>query len=337
MKKVLCLASQEHIDLMFRPATWRELNEEFQLIRNGSSAMAPNEVADRLPESDAVITGWETPPFSHSLLNSARHLKIITHAAGSVKIIFDQSVVRDVLMPRGITVFSANDAIAVNVAESTIGLMIMASHRWSENIAAFAKSKRRDWSYPPYNGQYLTGATVGLVSASAVARHVIRLLEGYNCRVLVYDPFLTSEQAGVLGVESVGLDDLFAASDIVSIHAPSLPSTKNMIGDWQLKKLRDGATLINTARGSVIDHNALLNECRTGRIIAALDVTTPEPLPADSEFWNLPNVILTPHISGSGYAGYFAVGDMVQQALQNCFAGRAVTGAVRLDRWEVLA
>jgi phosphoglycerate dehydrogenase-like enzyme len=213
----------------------------------------------------------------------------------------------------------------------------MASHRWSENIAAFAHSKKRDYSYPPYNGQYLTGATVGLVSASSVARHVIRLLEAYNCRVLVYDPFLTQAQAHDLGVESVGLDELFASSDIVSIHAPSLPSTKNMIGERQLKSLRDGATLVNTARGSVIDHDALLNECREGRIIAALDVTTPEPLPPDSEFWNLPNVILTPHISGSGHAGYFAVGDMVQQALHNCFAGHAVPGAVRLDRWEVLA
>lgn len=322
---------------MFRPATWHELNNEFLLIHNGVDAMTQDEVADRLQESDAIITGWETARFTRTLLNSAPHLKIVTHAAGSVKLIFDQSIVRDVLMPRGITVFSANDAIAINVAESTIGLMIMASHRWSENIAAFAQSKKRNYSYPPYNGQYLTGATVGLVSASSVARHVIRLLEAYNCRILTYDPFLTGAQARDLGVESVGLDELFASSDIVSIHAPSLPSTKNMIGEQQLKNLRDGATLINTARGSVIDHDALLNECRTGRIVAALDVTTPEPLPPESEFWNLPNVILTPHISGSGYAGYFKVGDMVHQALHNCFAGQAIRGAVPLDRWEVLA
>ena len=299
--------------------------------------MTQGEVTERLPDSDAIITDWETVPFSRSLLDSAPHLKIVTHAAGSVKLIFDQSIVQEVLVPRGITVFSANDAIAINVAESTIGLMIMASHRWSENIAAFTKSKKRDYSHPPYNGQYLTGATVGLVSASSVARHVIRLLEPFNCRVRVYDPYLTPAQSHDLGVESVGLDELFASCDIVSIHAPSLPSTKNMIGERQLKKLRDGATLVNTARGSVIDHDALLNECREGRIIAALDVTTPEPLPPESEFWSLPNVILTPHISGSGYAGYFKVGDMVHQALHNYFAGHSVPGAVALDRWEVLA
>ncbi len=86
-----------------------------------------------------------------------------------------------------------------------------------------------------------------------------------------------------------------------------------------------------------MDHDGLLQECQQGRIIAALDVTTPEPLPADSQFWQLPNVMLTPHLAGSGYAGYFHIGETALTALRDCFAGRPVAGAVPLEQWDILA
>jgi hypothetical protein len=124
----------------------------------------------------------------------------------------------------------------------------------------------------------------------------LRVLQPFDCKILLYDPFLTPQAARGLGAELVGLDAIFERSDIVSVHAPALPDTRHLIGAAQLRKLRDGAAFINTARGDVLDHDALLQECRTGRIVAALDVTSPEPLPPESELWTLPNVILTPHI-----------------------------------------
>jgi phosphoglycerate dehydrogenase-like enzyme len=339
MKKVLSLPPLSHIVTMFREETWDSLCEEFEVYENESAEqMKPDEVLKHVATSDAILTGWGSPSFTTEILEAAPNLRIIAHTAGSVKQFFTPELVRDVLIPRGITVFSGNDGLAINVAEATIGLMIAASRRWPEHIDAFHEFKKRtSHADIPRNGQFLTGATVGLVSASKVARHVIRLLQPFGCEILVYDPFIPAEVARGLGVELVELDELFERSDIVSLHAPALDTTDKMIGKRQVALMKDGAVLVNTARGRILDHDALLQELKTGRIVAALDVTTPEPLPPDSEYWQLSNVVLTPHLAGDGYAGYFRIGDTTRDALHDCFAGRPVGGAVPLDRWDILA
>jgi phosphoglycerate dehydrogenase-like enzyme len=117
--------------------------------------------------------------------------------------------------------------------------------------------------------------------------------------VSVFDPYLTDDDARDLGVRRVELDELMATSAVVSVHAPDIPETRHMIDARRLALLPDGATLINTARGALVDTDALVAELATGRIDAVLDVTEPEPLPADHPLWSLPNVLLTPHIAGS--------------------------------------
>lgn len=335
--KVLSLPAQSHIEQMFRPKTWDALTREFEVTANGeTSQKSQAEVSQALADYDAVLTAWGSPKFERAAIEKAPRLKLIAHTAGSVKGLFSDDTVREVLLPRGISVFSGNDAIAINVAEATLGLMIATSRRWIEHSGYFSSHRKRNSQWPN-NSQFLTGATVGLVSASKVARHVIRVLQPFNCRILVYDPFLPDEAARALGVEKCELDALFERSDIVSLHAPKLPQTKGMIDATHLARLRDGATFINTSRGDVVDHDALLAECQSGRIVAALDVTEPEPLPADSGFWNLPNVLLTPHVAGAGRDGYLRLGDATLQALRDVQANRSVAGAVPLERWESLA
>ncbi|MGD9519668.1 MAG: hydroxyacid dehydrogenase, partial [Armatimonadota bacterium] len=247
------------------------------------------------------------------------------------------SLVQDYIVPRGITVFSANGAIALNVAEATIGLLIMASRRWPDMIFNFRETGRWRPDGVPMNGQYLRGCTLGVVSASKVGREVLRLLQPWDLRFIVYDPYLSDEDAQQLGVEKVGLNELFTRADHVTIHAPSIPETDKMIGAEQLKRMKDGAALINTARGSVIDHDALYEEAKKGRIVVALDVTTPEPLPPDSPLRSLPNVYITPHVAGAGYYGYLKIGETTLQALRDYFAGRPVQGAVDFSHWSQLA
>lgn len=336
-KRILSLPPLSHIATMFEEETWSCLRSEFDVYENASSEPMPSEeVAARLGECDAVLTDPDTPPFTREMLDSAPDLKIIAHTAGSAKDILGAELVNEVLIPRDIVVFSGNDGLALNVAESTVGLMIAASRRWSEQLAHYRST--RQWSEDlPRNGQFLSGATVGLVSASKVARHVIRLLQPFDCEILVFDPFLTDSEARHLGVSSTQLDELCERSDIISVHAPSLPTTKKLLGAAQFKLMRDGVTFVNTSRGAVVDGDALLEECRSGRILAALDVTKPEPLPADSPLWNLPNVMLTPHLAGEGYAGYFRIGEATLEALRDVFAGRAVAGRVPLDKWDILA
>src|SRR5262249_54771062 len=117
--------------------------------------------------------------------------------------------------------------------------------------------------------------------------------------VQVYDPYLDEAEAVALGVRRVELDDLLRSSDVVSLHAPALPETHHLIDRRRLGLLRDGATLINTARGWIVDSQAFEDEVKSGRIDAVIDTTEPEVLPADSPLYDAPNVFLTPHVAGA--------------------------------------
>ena len=132
--------------------------------------------------------------------------------------------------------------------------------------------------------------TVGVIGASRIGRRVIGLLRPFDLEVLVHDPYLARLRPARRPPARVRRRD---------DPRPALPSTRHMIDARRLALMPDGATLINTARGALVDHAALIAELRTGRLSAVLDVTEPEPLPADSPLFALPNVVLTPHIAGA--------------------------------------
>ena len=141
--------------------------------------------------------------------------------------------------------------------------------------------------------------TIGIIGASRIGRRVIQLLKPFDFNVLLYDPFIHPREAAELGVESVSLENLMRLSDVVSVHAPALPSTIGMIDCNRLSLMREGTTLINTARGIIVDEMDLIDELCTGRINAIIDVTDPEVPEPTSPLYNLPNVFLTPHIAGA--------------------------------------
>jgi phosphoglycerate dehydrogenase-like enzyme len=336
--RVLYVPPPTHTARVFRPETYERLRRRFDVTASDTEERWTSDMlAARIKGYDAVITGWGSPPFTVAALENADRLGIVAHSAGSIKALFPRDVVDRCVVPRGLTVFSANGAIALNVAEYVVGVMIMVPRRFVEQTSAIRNSDAwRDPSTPP-NALYLRGAAVGLVSASTVGREVVRLLRPFDVRILVYDPYLSERDAGRLDVENVDLDSLFEQSDIVSLHAPSVPATRLMIGAGQLARLRDGGLLINSSRGSVLDHEALTREAETGRIRMVLDVTEPEPLPNDHSLRRLPNVYITPHTSGTGAYGYFGIGDTTLNALETYFAERPVAGAVDWSRYELLA
>jgi phosphoglycerate dehydrogenase-like enzyme len=143
-------------------------------------------------------------------------------------------------------------------------------------------------------GAQLTGVS----GAGRVGREVIRLFRAFGWRVLVAHPYLEPTAADKLGAELINLEELFQRADVVSLHAPLLPETRGVIGVDKLASLRDGALLINTGRGALVDEAALLAELSSGRIRAALDVFTEEPLPPDSALRALAGVVLSPHVAG---------------------------------------
>ncbi len=128
---------------------------------------------------------------------------------------------------------------------------------------------------------------------------MIELLRPFDLDVLLYDPYVGEEEAARLGVRLTTLDELCASSSVVSVHAPQLPETRHLIGAAQLAAMPAGATLINTARGSLVDEDALLPELTSGRLHGVLDVTDPDLPGASSPLYDLPNVLLTPHVAGS--------------------------------------
>ncbi|MGX1129976.1 phosphoglycerate dehydrogenase-like enzyme [Streptomyces glaucescens] len=250
--------------------------------------------AGALAEAEVLFTGWGCPPLTAQALDGMPRLRTVVHAAGSVK-----HHITDACWARGLTVASAADANAVPVAEFTVAAILFSGKRVLH--AARVYRERRSWVSPieviGAGGNYRR--TVGVVGASRIGRRVLELLRPYDLRVLLYDPYVDAEEAARLGARAVPLDTLALSSDIVTIHAPQLPETRHLFDRARLALLPDGATLINTARGSLVDTAALTDELVSGRIDAVLDVTDPEVLPPGSPLYDLPNVLLTPHIAGS--------------------------------------
>jgi len=246
-----------------------------------------------LQHAEVMITGWDAPRIDGTIIDQAPRLRAIVHSAGTVK-----TFLSDDVFSRGVRVTSSAAMNAIPVAEFTVASLVFGLKRANRFAAQLASSHtpRRTDGLPPIG---MNGVTIGLVGASRVGREVIRLLRGFDVRILVSDPYLSEDEADRLGVASVALDDLCRRSDAVSLHAPSNESTHGMIDAPRLALMRDGAVIVNTARGTLIDTAALTAELVAGRLDAYLDVTDPEPLPADSPLYRLPNVTLTPHIAGA--------------------------------------
>jgi phosphoglycerate dehydrogenase-like enzyme len=163
------------------------------------------------------------------------------------------------------------------------------------------------------------------------------MLQPFRCRVRVYDPYLPDPAAAALGVEKVSLEQLLAESDIISLHHPQTPETDRLLGAAQLAAIRDGALLVNTARPRVFDPEALLAAAHEGRYQIALDVTEPEPLPADHPLRACPNVWITPHVAGAGRYGSLMVGDIVAESLEAYLAGQAAKWRYPIERLAQMA
>lgn len=248
-----------------------------------------------LADAEVLVTGWGCPMLGPEILRAAPRLRLIAHAAGTVKFTVDPSA-----YGQGIRVTHAADANAVPVAEFTLASILFANKRVFEFRDLYRADPSRASSHRLMDtpvGNFRR--TVGLVGASRIGRKVASMLRGFDFTVLLYDPFVQKGDPVTEGAELVDLDTLMARADVVSIHAPSLPTNRAMIGARQLRLMADGATFINTARGALVDEAALLAELQTGRIQAVIDVTDPEIPAPSSPFFTLPNVFLTPHIAGA--------------------------------------
>lgn len=287
-------------------ATYRTVFDEATLVRlRGTATVLTDDAggpllvqsfdgAVDLRQVEVLVTGWGVPRIDAEVLGRLDHLRAIVHAAGSVKTFLDAAV-----WDAGVQVSTAADANSVPVAEFTLATVVLACKRFSRHVAAYRETgdKRSFGEERLPHGTH--GITIGVVGASRIGRRVMDLLGVLDVSVLVSDPFLAEDEARQLGATLVELPDLLRRSDVVTLHAPAIPETHHLLDDRMLAMMRDGTVLINTARGSLVDTAALEPHVASGRLDAYLDVTEPEPLPADSPLFRMPNVVLTPHIAGS--------------------------------------
>ncbi|TDE90341.1 hydroxyacid dehydrogenase [Occultella glacieicola] len=279
---------------------------------------------DRLARTEVLITGWGSPTITAAVLDAAPALSTVFFTGGSVK-----AHISPACWSRGLVVTSAADANAIPVAEFTVGTILLEGKR-ARTYAAGYRAHRDisgDWraSVPPTINN---GGVVSLVGLSRVGRRVAALLRPFDLTVLAVDPYASRAEAASLGARLVGLDEALRCGDIVSLHAPSLPATRHLIDADRLALMRDGAVLINTARGTLVDTAALIEHCRSGRIRAVLDVTDPEELPTDSALFELPSVELTPHIAGSMQAEAHRLADSALEELERFRRGEPLRHAV---------
>lgn len=250
-------------------------------------------VRARLAVVEVLITSWGCPPLDAGVLRQAPDLRAVLHAGGSVR-----AHVGPALFDRGVMVTTAAGANARPVARYTLAAILWAAKK-VPFLAADARTHRDDWRYRHGHGALGGTPTVVLVGFSRVGHRVARLLRLAGVTgVLVVDPFADPVTVAATGAELVTLAEALPRADVLSLHAPDLPATRHMIGAAELAALPPGATLINTARGALVDHAALEQACQAG-LHAILDVTDPEPLPSTSVLYDLPNVMITPHVAGS--------------------------------------
>lgn len=223
-------------------------------------------------------------------MREADSLALVAHTAGSVA-----TLVSIELYDRGVKVVSGNRVFAESVAESVLAYALLALRRlphWTREV------QEGRWSTIDGTTEGLLDQSVGLVGFGAVARFLVPMLKPFRARVRACDPHVDPAVMQECGVEPAGLDEIFASSKIVSLHAARTPETRHLVDARLLRLLSDGSVFINTARGSIVDEAALAAELATGRVTAVLDVFETEPLPADSPLRGLPNAILIPHMAG---------------------------------------
>jgi phosphoglycerate dehydrogenase-like enzyme len=274
-------------------------------------------LAERLASVEVLFTSWGTPKLTAERLQRMPNLRAVFHCAGTVR-----SVVTDAFWDRDVLITSAAEANAIPVAEFTFASIVLAGKR-AQYFARDPRAHRREWRTHLETDRLSNfGRRIGIVGFSRIGQRVVGLLQQLDdVEVLVADPYADPEAVAAAGARVVPLDELLPQVHVLSLHAPELPETARMIGARQLALLPDGATIINTARGALIDTDALAVEAASGRLDAVLDVTEPEPLPIDDVLYDLPNVSITPHIAGSLGSETLRLTDAALDELERFVAG----------------
>ena len=289
---------------------FKQAGVEVELVKNFCSLEATeDEIIAAVGDADAVITQTTFQPFSRRVLASLSNCRFIISAG----IGYDKLDV-EAATELGILIANVPDFCLEEMADHTMALILACTRR----VVQLNEIVRRG-GWKPHPDPYirsemwpkmsrLRGQTLGLVGFGRIPRALVPRAKSFGVRIIAYDPYIAPDIFQEFGVEQVSLDQLLTESDIVSIHTPLTPETTHLLGLEQLKKMKPTAYLINTARGPIVDHEALYTVLSEGHIsAAAVDVTEPEPIPLDSPLLKLDNFIVTAHSASASPSSFAAL------------------------------
>lgn len=289
---------------VFSQRTLDSLSEIGEVRLSNETELNLAEAKRLLQDADIAVTTWGSLPMSEELLDCAPNLKLIAHAAGSVK-----PVVTPAVYEREIPIISSAKILSEGVSVTALGFTIAACKDF------FRLNERMHqglWADGYQSVQELCDITIGVVGCGFAGKHYVELMRAFDVEILVYDPGVDAEAIEALGAKKAGFDTLIRNSDVISLHAPSIDATHHMINRDVFAAMKDQAILINTARASLIDTAALVEALENGRLkYACIDVYDVEPLPAENELRRFPNCIMTPHLAGLANNGLLGIGTHV--------------------------
>ena len=278
---------------------------------------SPEVLAAKLALSDAALT-MVVDRITSQVLDESPALKVIANMAVGYDNVDPSEAAK-----RGIWVTNTPGVLAETTADMAFALLMSAAR----NVVASDRDTRgggwKTWSPTGFLGQDVYGSTLGIVGLGEIGEAMARRARGFGMRILYTSRTRKPEAESALDCTFVPLDELLARSDFVSVHTPLTPATRGMFGALEFGLMQPSAVFINTARGGVVDQDALIDALSSGQIAgAALDVTDPEPLPPDNPLFGFENVIITPHIASASLATRSKMADMAAANIIEVLAGR---------------
>ena len=306
------------------------MNEEIRVL---CAAGVPEDMAKRLSDAIGLVTVLKSddeneiiqeiqdkhvfvvrskPKVSANIIENAPMLKVVARPG-----VGTDNIDKEACEKKGVKVMNTPEASAESVAELTIGLAISLM-RHAFTTCALLKSG--DWAKSKYTGRTIDGKVWGIIGFGGIGRRVADIVKVMNAQVIAFDPYILDDEFIKRDVKrALRLEDLLTVSDIVSLHVIMSDETKGMISKEALQLMKKGSYLINTSRGKVIDHKALMHALENGHLAgAALDVFETEP-PSDKELICLNNLICTPHIGGSTEEAFLNATDIMIRKLRQMF------------------
>lgn len=274
--------TKENIELLesLGEVIWNESEER----------LTPEVLRDALVDVDVCVCGWGCPKFDEVVLEKANKLKLVAYTAGSVA-----HIVSPAMYEKGIRIVCGNEVFARVVAEGTLAQMLYSMRRYAQYDMRVCH-----WKPVIFNNESLFEQRIGIVGYGAISRNLIEMLKPFKAEIKLFSKHTTAEQAAAMGVQKASLEEIFSTCRIISLNTAKNPENHHMINDALLSLMEQDAVLINTARGDLIDEEALAKHLQSGHIRAGLDVYAHEPPVAEHPFWTIPadRLHMMPHMGG---------------------------------------